>query len=49
MLSTSGQVDPPAANLDEEQNTQGFETNRLNGEEITSKDLVLVVGQKVAP
>lgn len=49
MLGASGQMNPPTIDLDEKQDVQGFETYRLNGEEIASKDLVFVVGDEVAP
>jgi hypothetical protein len=36
----------PAAELDEKQDAQGFETNCLDGEKITRQDLVFVVRDK---
>jgi hypothetical protein len=45
----AGQVDPARAQLDEEEDVQGLEAERLDGEEVAGQQLVLVAVDEIAP
>src|SRR5690349_5087799 len=49
MARATSEMDATGADVDEEQDIQRLQADGLDGQEITSKDLVLVVTQQMPP
>lgn len=49
MRSAASEVDAPCVEFNEEQDVEGFEAERFDGEEITGQELIFVVTHEVLP